>query len=85
MHVALDVVLAFQLRAHAFHRVGQLRHLAAAIARQLGAAPLADRLCVLGEAPQRAAEPPGEQAADQQPEGDQPGTEPGQRRCERSM
>ncbi|SST08579.1 Uncharacterised protein [Acinetobacter baumannii] len=78
MHVALDVVLAFQLRAHAFHRVRQLRHLAAAIARQLGAAPLADRLCVLGEAPQRAAEPPGEQAADQQPEGDQPGTEPGQ-------
>ena len=78
VHVALDVGLALQFGAHALHGAGQLSQFAAAEAGQFGPLPFADGLGIAGQAPQGAAEPPGEQAADQQPEDDEAGAEPGQ-------
>ncbi|MNT10501.1 hypothetical protein D3C72_1453350 [compost metagenome] len=50
MNVALDIVLAFQLGAHALHRRRQLPQLTAAIVRQRGALSFADSLGVMGQA-----------------------------------
>lgn len=80
MHVTLDVGLAFQLGAHALHRLGQLPQFAAAHSGRLGALPLADRLGIASELAQCGAEPPGQPRANQQAKADQPGTEPAKTR-----
>ncbi|MNE35756.1 hypothetical protein D3C80_1295330 [compost metagenome] len=59
MHIALDIGLALQLGAHAFHRLGQVRQLAALVVRQRSPLTLADRLGITGQPAQRARQPPG--------------------------
>lgn len=73
MHVTLDVSLAFELGAHVFHGARQLLELATAIMRHFHPTPLADRLGIGRQPSQRRAEPPGQQAAQQQAQGHQSG------------
>ena len=71
VHITFDVGLALKLGAHVLHRRGQLLQLTTTVMRQCGTPAFADRLGIGGQAAQRRAEPPGQQRAEQQAQGNQ--------------
>ncbi|MCY1436189.1 hypothetical protein D9M71_523050 [compost metagenome] len=71
MHIALDIGLALQLRAHAFYSLGQVRQLTTLVMRKLRTLTFADSLGVTRQLAQRTRQPPRQRRANQQAQADQ--------------